>query len=86
MSQKLFCPKCGNEMIYQEKLYGKYKFHDVYYGCKSCNECWEVKEDGHGPKIKPVGKLTDWLKDENPDDKKTRDAVAAAKAMDAFRP
>ena len=57
---KLFCPHCGQEMVFQNKLYGQYRFHDTYYGCKSCDKCWEVNRNHTELDLKHLS-LSEWL-------------------------
>lgn len=60
---RLFCPLCGQEMANQPELYGRYTFHDTYYGCKKCDHHWKIKErscQGHFT-LKSQGSLSQAL-------------------------
>lgn len=62
----MFCPKCGKEMRIVREVYGRFRFHDFYFGCEDCNLIFEdLSRRGRDRHIylEECGELSRWLED-----------------------
>lgn len=85
MSQKIFCPSCGKEMASQHELCGQYRFHDEYFGCEACDQCWEVEDCYKKLKLCSL-KLSEKLKyirNKRAEEKRKRDAKPGIESLNS---
>lgn len=62
MKQKniyVICPNCGKKLKELPEIYGYYRYHDKYFGCKPCDEIFELKARGSRNVLVSKGSL--WL-------------------------
>lgn len=85
MSQKIFCPSCGKEMASQEELYGEFSFHDIYYGCEACDQCWEINDSHTKLKLDsiPLSKNLERRRNKLADEKRKRDAKPGIESLNS---